>query len=88
MLIQCEYKRVEDERYAIECTSNRLASVTRGPLQESRRIIFNISCRVAVGLRKILSHLKAAEIQRSRIGVMVATSSKSEESYFLRKVEG
>ena len=89
MLIQWAYKRVQDERYPFECTSNCLASVTRGPLQESRRIIFNISCRVAVGLRKIPSHLKAAAIQRSRIGVMAATSLQSEEWYWAScKVEG
>ena len=81
MLIQCEYKRVEDERYAIECTSNRLASVTHGPLQESSGILFDISCRVAVGLRNIPRRLKAAAIQRSRIGVMAATSLQPEEWY-------
>ena len=88
MLIQCEYKRVEDERYAIEYTSNRLASVTHGPLQESSGILFNISCRVAVGLRNLPRRLKAAAIQRSRIGVTAATLLQSEVTMVLSKVEG
>ena len=40
MLIQWAYKRVQDERYPFECTSNRMASVTRGPLQVSPSILF------------------------------------------------